>query len=149
MLELKTSAPVLVSHDAKPGAATNGAKGTSTPAARRLTGARPPERARTARVCPARMRPATPWPRMPVSLTVSGSYENLTHFLDRAENLPRAWLIDKLTAAGGASGKQEISLTAVGRHVRPGRERDHRSRFSTVERAGTVGYGGQVTCSSS
>ena len=51
---------------------------------------------------------------MPVSLTVSGSYENLTHFLDRAENLPRAWLIDKLTAAGGASGKQEISLTVSG-----------------------------------
>ena len=38
VLELKTSAPVRVSHDAKAGAATNGANGTCNAGTRRLTG---------------------------------------------------------------------------------------------------------------
>ena len=113
VLELKTSAPVRVSHDAKAGAATNGANGTSTPAPAGSPDASAGAGANGAGV-PGASASGDTLASMPVSLTVSGSYENLTHFLDRAENLPRAWLIDKLTATGDASGKSGISLTASG-----------------------------------
>ncbi len=51
---------------------------------------------------------------MATSITVSGSYANLSGFLRAAEALPRAWLIDSIKAQGGQQGGQEITLTASG-----------------------------------
>ncbi len=51
---------------------------------------------------------------MATSITVSGSYANLSGFLRSAEALPRAWLIDSIKAQGGQQGGQEITLTASG-----------------------------------
>jgi Tfp pilus assembly protein PilO len=51
---------------------------------------------------------------MPMSVTVSGSYDDLSVFLLRAERLPRAWLIDTLQATAAQEAGQEITLTASG-----------------------------------
>ncbi len=50
---------------------------------------------------------------MAMSVTVSGSYANLSGFLRAAELLPRAWLMDTIKAQGGQEAGT-ITLTAAG-----------------------------------
>jgi Tfp pilus assembly protein PilO len=49
---------------------------------------------------------------LPMSVTVKGSYAQLSAFLKAAELLPRAWLIDSVAAQGEEGGV--INLTASG-----------------------------------
>jgi len=50
---------------------------------------------------------------MPMSITVSGNYDQLKAFLSASELLPRAWLINSVQAQGGQEGGA-ITLTAAG-----------------------------------
>lgn len=50
---------------------------------------------------------------MPMTVTVTGSYDQLKAFLTASELLPRAWLIDSVQAQGGQEGDL-LTLTASG-----------------------------------
>ena len=50
---------------------------------------------------------------MPMAITVTGSFDQIKAFLSATENLKRAWLIDNVSAQGGAEDGK-ITLTATG-----------------------------------
>jgi Tfp pilus assembly protein PilO len=115
---LETSAPVLVVPGGDTGDAATGQDGTAGTAAAPSPAPTPATTATTASPdgssgvgVPVQGADGT-LATMPMSVTMSGSYQHLTNFLKRAEELPRAWLIDTLSAQAGEGGK--IALTASG-----------------------------------